>query len=81
MNETRLFAYRQENEVKEAMKDINPRKSEGWDKMPSGMLKVEAEALAPSITRVYNESIGQRAWPQDWKKRPSTPAFKKVIDT
>ena len=37
------------------MKDINPRKSAGWDKMPPGILKVGAEALASYITRLYND--------------------------
>eukprot|EP00794_Sanderia_malayensis_P018501 gene18501-20356_t len=79
VNETRQVDYRPliEKEVEEAMKDINPRKSAGWDKMAPGILKVGAKALAPSITRLYNECIRQMAWPSDWKKGQWTPAFKK----
>ena len=59
------------------MKDINPRKLAGWDKMPRGILQVGAEALAPSIGRLYDECIRQMAWPHDWKKGQWAPAFKK----
>ena len=64
---------KKENEVQEAMKDINLRKSAGWDKMPPGIFKVGAEALAPSIKRFYDECIRQMVCPHDWKKGQWTP--------
>ena len=43
----------------------------------TGILKLSAAAIAPSLTRIFNECIHKKSWPSDWKRGQWTPAFKR----
>jgi hypothetical protein len=45
--------------------------------LPSKVLKLSSETLAPSITKLYNNCIEQSTWPTKWKKREWIPVFKR----
>ena len=65
-------------EVQFALKNLNVRKSYGWDvTAPPKLFKGVAEGIAPSLTRLYNNCIDLGEWPSEWKKGEWTPVFKK----
>ena len=65
-------------EVQNALENINPKKSCGWDpSAPPKLLKEVAKGIAPALTRLYNSCIELNQWPSEWKKGEWTPAFKK----
>ena len=65
-------------QVQDALKTINPKKSCGWDPgAPPKLLKKVASGVAPSLTSLYNNCIKLSQWPTAWKKGEWTPVFKK----
>ena len=61
-------------DVSEVLGSINPSKSTGCDNIPPRILRIAYEALAPSLTNLYNKCISYGSWPQqeEW-----VPIFKK----
>ena len=45
--------------------------------LPSKVLTLSSETLAPSITKLYNNRIEQSMWPTKWKKGEWIPVFKR----
>ena len=64
-------------EVQNALKQINPGKSTGWDGIPPKALKCGADQLALPLTTLFNSCIRERKWPSDWKKGEWVPIHKK----
>ena len=65
-------------EVQYVLKNLNVRKSYGWDvTAPPKLFKGVAEGIAPSLDRLYNDCIHLGAWPSEWKKGKWSPVFKK----
>lgn len=65
-------------QVLEALKSINPKKSCGWDsEIPPNLLKKVASRVAPSLINLYNYCIKLSQWPTAWKMGEWTSVFKK----
>ena len=56
---------------------LKPNKSPGPDYIPSRILQVCANELAPSITVLLNKSFSTGAVPDDWKSADISPIHKK----
>ena len=53
--------------MKDALENLSTRKATGYDGMQPRILKLIAEELAPSLTRIFNTNIEQGTWLSDWK--------------
>ena len=72
------FEILRKEQVQDALKNINPKKSCGWDPgVPPKLLKKVANGVAPSLTSLYNNCIKLSQWPTAWKKGEWTLVFKK----
>ena len=65
-----IFKFQQleVKEVEETLKEINTRKTTGWDFIPPKALRFGAEELSIPLTTLFNTCIKQGNWPNDWKK-------------
>jgi hypothetical protein len=63
--------------VRKLLRDINPHKASGPDKISSQFLKESADELAPALTHIFQQSINQGRIPSDWRNALITPLFKK----
>ena len=59
------------------LKQLDPRKSAGFDNIPTRVLKHAAEEIAPSLSHMFNASFQQASLPRDWKDATISPVYKK----
>ena len=64
-------------QAQEVMKSLKVKKASGCDSIPPFVLKVGAEAIAISLTTLFNRCIMEGKWPQSWKKGEWVPVFKR----
>ena len=64
-------------EVKQQLKDLNPNKSPGPDKIYPKVLKELHNELAEPIAHLFNKSFNNNKLPNDWKLAEITAIFKK----
>lgn len=60
-------------EVGYLLQSIDVSKSSGPDKISGRMLKATAHSIAPSITKLFNQSIKLGCVPQTWKMSNIVP--------
>ncbi len=65
------------NGVIKLLKTLKPHTAAGPDGIPTMLLKVTAEEIAPAITLLFQASIDQGKVPASWKKALIVPLFKK----
>ena len=65
-----------EEEVLSILRKLNTHKATGVDGITASLLKTTATAIAPSITKLFNDSISSGQIPADWKKANVTPVPK-----
>ena len=63
--------------VEKTLRQLDPRKSAGYDGIPTRILKEAAAELAPSLTAIFNASFAQGIIPQEWRDATITPVHKK----
>ena len=63
--------------VRKLLKDLNPHKAAGPDKLKPLVLKQLAETLAPLITILFQRSLETGKVPEVWNRAFVTPLFKK----
>eukprot|EP00117_Sycon_ciliatum_P002447 scpid66661/ scgid1988/ Probable RNA-directed DNA polymerase from transposon X-element; Reverse transcriptase len=66
-----------EVEVLELLRHIDTNKSAGPDGIPSILLKLTADRIAPSLTIIFNHSFTHGQVPRDWRDAMVSPIFKK----
>ena len=66
-----------ESDVLKVLISLNPSKAPGPDKIPTLVLKNQANILSPSITQIFNKSLAQGKLPPSWKKANIIPIHKK----
>lgn len=64
------------HEVKDAMDKLSSSKAVGYDRIQPRVLKLVADELTPSLTKISNSSIHQGEWIILWKRREWVPVFK-----
>ena len=63
--------------VLKQLKNLDIHKASGPDEIPARLLKEYAPLIAPTLTKIFQNSIDQSTIPKDWKKANVTPLFKK----
>ena len=64
--------------ITKLLKDIDPSKSTGPDKLPGRLLKLLAPEISPHLLLMFSASLHQGVVPQNWKQAIVTSLFKKV---
>ncbi|RUA05525.1 MAG: hypothetical protein DSY43_04445 [Gammaproteobacteria bacterium] len=77
INKTFSFKTVDDQVILKLLKTIDGKKATGLDNIPCKLLKIAADIVAPSLTRVFNQSIATGVFPIDWKLARVTPIFKK----
>ena len=74
----RVFSFERINvqEIVNLVKGIDGGKATGLDNIPCKLLKIAAEAVAPSLTCIFNQSLLTGIYPSDWKLAKVTPILK-----
>jgi hypothetical protein len=55
---------------------INSNKATDLDGIPGRILKLSADVVSPSLTKIFNLSLIQGIYPDDWKIAKVVPVFK-----
>ena len=73
------FTFREvsENEVLKLLKTIDSKKAIGVDGIPPLIVKLSAEVLSNSLTRIINQSIKENTFPTLLKIAAILPFYKK----
>ena len=66
-----------EQQVKDKLKELNPNKSPGPDKLYPRALKELCEELAAPLTVLFNKSLDKGVLPSEWKLAEIVAIFKK----
>lgn len=67
--------------VKKKILKLKPGSAPGPDGITPRFLIMNADAMAPALAMIYNESLQSGQVPDDWKKANVTPIFKKGSKT
>ena len=59
------------------LNNTNENKATGLDGIPCKLLKAAADVVAPSLTKIFEQSILTGIFPTEWKLARVTPVFKK----
>ena len=63
--------------VTKKLKNINSKKSAGFDGIPPKMVKLCCVEIAPALTNIINKSFRTNTFPHDMKKAEICPIYKK----
>ena len=66
-----------ESQVFRLLNNLSISKSTGCDKIPAKILKYSASVITPSLTNLFNSSIGMGIFPSEWKIARVVPLHKK----
>ena len=64
-------------EVQAVLGSLDSTKATGPDGIPARLLKETASVISPSLCKLYNKSLDQGIFPQDWKLANIVPIYKK----
>ena len=70
------FTEIQTSDVAHLLRTINSNKATGLDGIPGKILKLAADILSPSLTKLFNSSFIKGIYPDDWKIAKVVPVFK-----
>ena len=70
------FTEIQTSDVTHLLRTINSNKGTGLDGIPGKILKLAADILSPSLTKLFNSSFIKVIYPDDWKIAKVVPVFK-----
>ena len=65
--------------VHKLLTKIDEKKSVGLDKIPSKLLKIAADIIAPSLTAIFTASINTGIFPNEWKESRFHQCTKAVL--
>ena len=66
-----------ESQIFRLLNNLSISKSTGCDKIPAKILKYSASVISPSLTNLFNSSIGMGIFPSEWKIARVVPLHKK----
>ena len=61
------------------LKVIDENKSVGLDNTLNKLLRMPADVVAPSVTKIFSKSINTGIFPNDWKETRVSPLFKNGV--
>ena len=64
-------------DVSQLLTTLDVHKAPGPDKIPSHLLQLASQEIAPVLTLIINSSLHQGELPMDWKRANIVPVFKK----
>ena len=64
------------SQVKKSLQKVNVSKATGLDNISNRILKIAAPVIHQQLTYIFNLSIKQSAFPDDWKKAKVLPVYK-----
>ena len=70
------FTEIQTSDVAHLLRTINSNKATGLDGIPGKILKLAADILSPSLTKLFNQSLIKGIYPDSWKIAKVFPVFK-----
>ena len=66
----------EEQDIRAALKNLDPTKAPGPDGIPTSVLKDCSEELIPNLTNLFNASLTEGLVPQEWKEANVVPVLK-----
>ena len=69
----------EEDDILAALKGLNVHKSTGVDGVSARLLRMVAEAIAPSMAKMFNQSLAGGEIPEEWKRANVTPVPKCTV--
>ena len=63
-------------DVSQLLTTLDVHKAPGPDKIPSHLLQLASQEIAPVLTLIINSSLHQGELPMDWKRANIVPVFK-----
>ena len=63
--------------VEHLLKNLDSKKANGPDKLPTTLLKITASEIAEVVTFLFNQSYDSGELPEDWRNAHVVPIFKK----
>ncbi len=64
-----------ESKIFRLVNNLSISKSTGFNKIPTKFLKYSASVITPSLTNLFNYSIGMGIFPSEWKIARVIPLF------
>ncbi|CAB3992953.1 Hypothetical predicted protein [Paramuricea clavata] len=64
-------------EVASALRSLNVSKASGPDRITARLLIETSEQIAPSLTLLFNKSLEEGVFPDEWKLANIVPVYKK----
>lgn len=74
------FSYINEDQVKNSIKKLKPKKATGNDNIPAYIIKGCADLLAEPLARIFNIAIKNKQFPNELKTAVITPIYKKKTE-
>ena len=71
------FPQATKDEINCILKNINPKKSTGPDKIPPKLVKIAADILDSPLSEIINDSLSKNSFPEEAKVANVPPIFKK----
>ena len=71
------FPQATKDEINCILKNINPKKSTGPDKIPPKLVKIAADILDSPLSEIINDSLRKNSFPEEAKVANVPPIFKK----
>jgi hypothetical protein len=62
--------------VTRLLETINSNKATGLDGIPGRILMLSADVVSPSLNKIFNQSLIQGIYPDNWKIAKVVPVFK-----
>ena len=75
--DTFVFSQINESQIKKEIRELNPKKSAGFDSIPPNIIKDSVEVLASPLTNLFNTSVINCLFPSDLKYANVSPLHKK----
>lgn len=63
--------------ISKLLHKLNPFKAAGPDSIPTHILKIASDQIAPVLTKIFQQSYDSGILPNDWKDANIVPIFKK----
>ena len=67
-----------EDDIKNIIKTLNPKKAHGWDELSIQMIKMSSNSITQPLSIIYTNCINKGIFPDKWKGQMSFQFIKKI---